>query len=149
MYNIGDKVFILAGGNPAAGVIVSTEYYGDFLEKAFVNVQGTVYSVERHGFICPFPVVGMGATGGYGSDCYPYTVVSVSKSGRQIELQRDEATYHGPPRKYGDTTKESDWTYTPLLQSNKYTVKLNKRGQWKGAGYVSLGHRKYYQDPSF
>jgi hypothetical protein len=32
------------------------------------------------------PEVGMGATGGAGSDCYPYTIVSVSKDGKKIEV---------------------------------------------------------------
>lgn len=37
------------------------------------------------------PLVGIGASHGYGSDCYPYTVVAVSKTGHQIMLRRDDA----------------------------------------------------------
>jgi hypothetical protein len=37
------------------------------------------------------PRVGVGASHGHGSDCYPFTIVAVSKTGHQITLRADNA----------------------------------------------------------
>lgn len=145
------KVFIIVDRKVVQGTVVAISYSGyGSLEWAMVNVDGTVHRVERHDKLICFPEVGMGATAGYGGDCYPYTIVSVSKSGRQIEVQRDEAKYNGPQRGFGDNGKAEDWEFTPIPDSHKYTVKLNKNGQWKGVGgFCTIGHRMYRQDPHF
>tara|TARA_R100000005_G_C4968031_1_gene182082 strand:+ start:1007 stop:1306 length:300 start_codon:yes stop_codon:yes gene_type:complete len=90
------------------------------------------------------PYVGMGATVGAGSDCYPATVIDVGS--KSITIQWD--TY----RREGD-----EWVYerNPNGKKEVYTLRKNGRYKLKGwplksrGGYVGLGHRRYYNDPSF
>lgn len=154
MFKPQDRVFVVAYGKVRSGVVVHVDYSGDFLLTSLIELDDTTdgkfWQTARHETIHPYPEVGMGATAGYGGDSYPYTIVSVSKSGRQIEVQRDEATYIGPERKYGDEPNKEDWKYTPIPDSHKYTVKLNRKGKWVGVGgYCGLGYRRYRQDPHF
>lgn len=98
------------------------------------------------------PVIGMGASGGHGSDCYPYTIVSVSKDGKKIEVTRDE---HKPAPGY-DYYSNQVHTFTSNMDGAREMYRLRKNGRWvrasepmRGGSSISLGFRKYYQDPSF
>lgn len=94
--------------------------------------------------------VGMGATVGIGSDCYPATIVGVLpyKSGakqgqiRSILVQWDD-------HKFNQETKDFD--FSPNRDASILVFTQNKFGRWKcGGSYgLGIGHRRYYQDPSF
>ncbi|MFT7614324.1 MAG: hypothetical protein ACI9J3_003306 [Parvicellaceae bacterium] len=99
------------------------------------------------------PVVGMGASYGAGADSYPATIVEVSPNGKTLFITDD--SYRA--------TKDSDhytnqaYVYTSNMDAPKKCYTLRKNGRWipKGvpisAGYtaLSIGHRRYYQDPHF
>lgn len=98
------------------------------------------------------PTVGMGATiFGY-SDRHAATVVSVSKDGKTVEIQRDIATR-------ADTNGMSDsqaYTYAPNPDASIATYTLRKNGTWvregssmKGGERIALGYRSEYYDYSF
>lgn len=97
------------------------------------------------------PVKGMGVTGGCGSDRYPYTILDVSSSGKQIRIQEDDALLTS-----GDITRYSQvYEYSPNLNGRKVTISLRKDGRWRevgsgrGASTYGVGHRSKYYDPSF
>lgn len=81
---------------------------------------------------------GMGCSGGWGNDSYPYTIVSVSKSGKRVNVQADD---------YDRATNK----YTPNLKAPIFTVLLRADGSWwnKDKGLFGIGKREYYIDPSF
>jgi hypothetical protein len=100
----------------------------------------------------PEPKVGMGVTMGYGSDCYPGTIVKVSPSGHAVWVVDDRHTYTGPPRPYGDPGKDEDWHYfrTADNEGKKATRRQNGRYAFVGSHQaLNLGARRYYQDPHF
>jgi hypothetical protein len=97
------------------------------------------------------PVKGMGVTAGVGSDRYPYTILDVSPSGRQIRIQEDTAELIS-----GDIFKNAqEYHYTPNPNGRKITISLRKDGRWRevgsgrGASTYGIGHRDRYYDPSF
>lgn len=104
------------------------------------------------------PPVGMGATFGYGSDCYPYTVVDVSPSGKTIWLARDDYQivsgsfqggdarheYRPDPESQGDPRTWRKATWRTVRGQAGYFV-----GPGRSAVRVSLGRRMFYQDPHF
>ena len=97
------------------------------------------------------PKVGMGATIRGWSDCYPATVVKVSKNGRVITVQEDTAT-----RVDGNGISEcQEYTYTPNPKGSTRTYSLRKDGRWLEKGdyvrccYLALGYRRKFHDYSF
>ena len=98
------------------------------------------------------PVVGMGATAGYGSDSYPYTIIAVSANGKTVTVQDDN--HHPAPGCNGITNQVYTYSRNPNGPTKVYTLRSN--GAWvlkgesmKGGGRLGIGHRRYYQDPSF
>ncbi len=99
------------------------------------------------------PEVGMGATTGAGSDCYPHTIIEVADDLSYIVIQSDnyEAVKAVP---YGSNV---DYIYTanPQGATQKYTLRKNGRYICDGCPMkhyflgVAIGHRRFYQDPSF
>lgn len=98
------------------------------------------------------PEVGMGATGGAGSDCYPFTIVEVV-SPKTIVVQADSAVMNSK----GDYFGNQIWDITPNPNGGKETYTLRKNGRWilKGSPMtdhwsgISIGHRRRYEDPHF
>jgi hypothetical protein len=98
------------------------------------------------------PVVGMGATAGYGSDSYPYTIIAVSANGKTITVQADD--HHPAPG--CDHFTNQVYTYTPNPNGSTKVYTLRSNGRWvlkgdtmKGGQAIGIGARRYYQDPSF
>jgi len=97
------------------------------------------------------PEVGMGATELCWTDRHAYTIIAVSKSGRRITVQRDNAE-----RTDDNGMSESQmYTFTPNPDGGTYIVTLRKNGSWilkgdslKGARFA-IGHRSEYHDFSF
>jgi hypothetical protein len=99
------------------------------------------------------PEIGMGATGGAGSDCYPYTIVEISPNGKTIWVTSDSHKATKDCEYYGNQS----YTYTSNMDGERECYTLRKNGRWirKGAGLkeywcgISIGHRRYYRDPHF
>lgn len=93
--------------------------------------------------------VGMGVTIGAGSDCYPATVVGLSKSGRTVKVQYD--SYRRIDQ--NGLSESQQYVYSENKSGVIIEVRMNKRGVWKVLGQkwlgVSFGHRRAYYDPSF
>ncbi|MNJ89976.1 hypothetical protein D3C87_75650 [compost metagenome] len=96
------------------------------------------------------PEIGMGATYGYGSDCYPGTVIWVSSSGKKIKVQGDN---YKRTDKAGPFTESQEYEYSEDKGGPIYEFSLRKDGIWKEVGSnshtVGLGFRRAYQDPHF
>jgi hypothetical protein len=100
------------------------------------------------------PSVGMGCTTGAGSDCYPHTIVAVADDLSYIATTSDSYKHVGPPREYGS---DGNWVYTTNWEASRQLWTLRKDGHYyaEGAGMgrrynsIAVGHRRYYQDPSF
>ena len=101
------------------------------------------------------PEVGMGATAGYGSDCYPYTIHRVDLTGKvkKMWVSQDEATATANSEYYGN----QEYTYSNKNEKNPedwMLCTLRKDGCWhfgttKSGQRIYPGHRRYYQDPHF
>ena len=101
------------------------------------------------------PEVGMGATVGVGSDRYPATIIEVNKGkdgvGTSFAIQWDSHKRVGgefPYYKYEcKPNSNGRITYYTLRKTGRYKQKgwaLRSPG-----GGIGIGHRRYYQDPSF
>jgi len=103
------------------------------------------------------PEVGMGATLYVGSDCYPYTIVEVQRNritskAQILTMRRDRAT-----RTDANGLSESqDYEYERDDSGSVAIVRRRKDGSWRversrgvGTGYVTIGTRRMYRDPSF
>lgn len=91
------------------------------------------------------PEVGMGATLCYPSDRYPYTIVSVSKSGYKIVIQADTAVVTKPMKQYGDPV---EYRYERNPQGRMMSAFRNQRGVYKASGItVHIGDRRKYLAP--
>lgn len=98
------------------------------------------------------PEVGMGATRLLWTDRVACTIIEVSKSGKQITVQRDKAT-----RTDGNGMSDAqsyNYTSDPKGETSIYT--LRKNGAWvrKGDGHKTgerllIGTRREYYDFSF
>lgn len=98
------------------------------------------------------PEVGMGATILMWTDRHAATIIEVSKSGKSIVVQRDNA-------KRTDNLGMSDaqsYEYTPNPNGTKTTYTLRKNGAWvrKGSGMkngerLGIGYRNEHYDYSF
>lgn len=101
------------------------------------------------------PEVGMGATQGAGSDCYPYTIHRVSENKKSIWVSSDNYRPIGGPRPYGmdgeyeysndHGADETQWTEYTLRKNGRYIM----RGQSINSRALSIGFRRFYNDPSF
>lgn len=91
------------------------------------------------------PTVGDGATMYVGSDCYPYTVVKVSPSGKTIEMREDHYRIVSGDGSFQRGIPEI--SYSPQPNAVPLTVRYTNRGwRWRGSP-VSVGFRRYYRDP--
>ena len=68
------------------------------------------------------PEVGMGATGGFGSDCYPFTVVWVSADKKKIEVTHDTHT----PAPGCDYYTNQIFNYTSNMNGHRERYRLRK-----------------------
>ena len=92
----------------------------------------------------------MGATSGFGSDCYPYTVVELRRKGRTIILQSDFAFRVDTNGAY---TEAQTYVCIPNPKGQIIEATLRKDGYYrkKGSKYgtVFLGRRRKHIDPLF
>lgn len=90
---------------------------------------------------------GLGVTVNIGSDCYPYTIIKISKNESRLTLQKDKAF-----RKDNNGLSESQ-DYLYMLDDNGEILFANKRkdGYYiKGVSTkITIGIRRKYNDPSF
>lgn len=100
-----------------------------------------------------FPVVGEGATRHMYSDATAYTIVSVSKSGKQFKMQVDTATlsadfkpeiHVGGFSGHCSNNYAQSYNYTCNPEAGIVTVRLNKRGWQSSKMTVSSGRHKFY-----
>lgn len=100
----------------------------------------------------PEPAVGLGATILYWSDRHPATVVEVSKSGKAITVQEDNAK-----RTDNNGLSESqEYEYSENPNGRKMVFSLRKNGAWveknssmQNGVRLLLGSRNKYYDYSF
>jgi len=98
------------------------------------------------------PELGMGATWGAGSDCYPATVVFVSTNKKLIRVRDDN---YKRTDKNGQSENKT-YEYSPNPNGRVRTYTLRKNGRWieqgsgmKSGASIGLGHRRAYWDPHF
>ena len=101
------------------------------------------------------PEVGMGATMCVGSDRYPATIIEVEFNAdglvKTIAVQEDSA------KTIGGKWPNLDYEYHPNPKGNIVYYSMRKTGRFKQKGWplrspggrIGIGHRRYYQDPSF
>ena len=92
------------------------------------------------------PEVGMGATYGIGSDCYPVTIIEVSPSGHQIKLQHDK--FELTDRGAVSGTQVYDYAPNPDADVKVFTRRQDGEYREKGKnfGYLIVGKRKAHID---
>ena len=98
------------------------------------------------------PKVGVGATIGIGSDCYPATVIEVSKNGRTVTVQMDNYKPSEGYEYYGNQVY--DFIPNPNGAKEVWTLRNHgryaRKGVKKGSGCnISFNGRRAYSDPSF
>lgn len=93
------------------------------------------------------PEVGMGVTRSSGSDSYPYTIVAVADDLSWIEINQDSTNPAPNFHYYNNQT----YLYTSDMRTPGERIKLHIKGSRTGSygEHLYLGHRRYYQDPSF
>jgi hypothetical protein len=91
--------------------------------------------------------IGEGATIGYGSDCNPYTIIEISKSGLKAKIQSDN---YEKAEGY-DYYSNQKFEYSRNENGGIVEISLKKDGRWKTRGNspVGIGFRKRYSDPSY
>jgi hypothetical protein len=97
------------------------------------------------------PTVGIGATAGVGSDCYPYTVHDVSPDRKKIWVSSDNHSENlktWPDQEYTYSNEDEYapemWLLCTLRKDGYYHFGKSMQG-----ARIHIGHRRYYQDPSF
>lgn len=92
------------------------------------------------------PTVGMGATMVMWTDRLPFTVIAVSKSGKTVTVQEDNAV-----RMDGNGMSECQtYVFTRNPEGAIFKVRKLKNGQWACKGQkFTLGSRSKYHDYSF
>jgi hypothetical protein len=147
------------GGCIKLEVLVAPDYEKDPQRfKWFCEAHAEAFEADlekRHDYakrVEVIPVVGMGATAGYGSDRYPYTVIKVSTNGKTITVQADD--YKPAPGHH--YINNQVYTYTPNPQGETKVFTLRDNGRWvlrgeskQGGLCLGLGVRRHYHDPSF
>ena len=104
------------------------------------------------------PQVGEPATIHSGSDCYPATVIEVSRTGHRVVIQHDTSIVTKRAENYGDDV-EYRYERNPEGGTRVYTRRTGKDGSvgykllgWptrSRGGNVGIGYRRMYRDPSF
>jgi hypothetical protein len=93
--------------------------------------------------------VGLGATMGVGSDCYPYTVQSWTKYGKTISVTRDS---YSPDKENGyDYYSNQVYTYKTMPDAPREIARWSTRQQCYlvNGTRLHVGERRAYQNPSF
>lgn len=95
------------------------------------------------------PKIGDGVTIPAGSDCYPGTIVSVSESGLTFQFQRDIP--HHKKGSFIDGNWEGTFEANPhaTLETARWTTRKGVSAYRADGRVVGVGHRRFYQDPSF
>lgn len=98
------------------------------------------------------PMVGDGVTVSIGSDCYPATIIAVSKNLRTVTIQMDNYKPAQGYEYFGNQVYE--FTPNPNGVIEVWTFRNHgryaKKGSKKGSGFcLSLNGRRAYSDPSF
>lgn len=110
-----------------------------------VHSGDNVYRFTKQEYVSLFPEVGMPATMTNLNDSNPATVVSVSKSGKQITV-RGDAWRPVPNSEFAS----NEWNYFEDEEGPVYTYKLNKHGRWTFSNrYLFVGNRSHYYNYSF
>jgi hypothetical protein len=100
----------------------------------------------------PDPVVGMGATELHWTDRSPVTIIEVSKSGKSIKVQADNA------KRVDDNgmSECQDYEYSTNPDGAIHTYTLRSNGRWvrkgepmKQGGALRIGIREMYHDYGF
>ena len=94
--------------------------------------------------------IGEGVTLRYVSDCYPFTIVKISPSGRKIVIQEDRAN------RVSGSWPDYQYEYIRDGYGRKMIFTFRKNGAWRQQGddmrhtgaRISPG-RRFYQDPSY
>jgi hypothetical protein len=118
----------------------------------------------------PAPEVGMGATQLLWTDRHPYTIIEVSKSGKQFLMRSDKAIRTDDR---GYFTESQSYRYEPDPSGHVTLVRLCRDGRWREVSFerrydvervvpavderrgravgtvVAVGMRKEYRDPHF
>ncbi len=110
------------------------------------NYDGAVAEFKRQA-TCPFfpPAVGEGMSGGFGGDCYSYTVTKVTPSGSTITLREDTA------KQTGDYFGNQKWEVTGQGVGREIVARWSEKRQRyvaKSGMRLTMG-RRWAQDPSF
>lgn len=120
------------------------------------NGEGHFYSEENYYSAC-IPckgtgrveteiIVGMGASGTYWTDYYPFEVIKISPSGKTITIRRMDAE----PAEGHDYFGNQQYTYTPNPDGATHTVRFTKQGYKTPEGMrIYFGRARRYEDPSF
>jgi len=95
------------------------------------------------------PKVGDPATYSIGSDSYARTVVQVSPSGKTVFVTNDEARAKEGSDYYG----KQDYRYYPNPRGGRTKFTLRQDGSYRESGsnygFLNIGSRRHYSDPSF
>lgn len=95
---------------------------------------------------------------GVGSDSYPYTIHKVSDDKKVIWISADDHTWIRQPGTLPESEKghyefsnkhskdESKWMKFTLRKNGRYVL---EGSPMKDGRSIHIGHRSYYQDPSF
>ncbi len=92
------------------------------------------------------PTIGDGATYTIGMDCYAYTVIEVSPSGKTIQVQRDRAV------RVGGGGEDSRYIFIPDTEREVEIFTLRRGGAYhrKGSpatyGALAVGRRHHSRD---
>lgn len=135
------------------------ENYPQFQEKAKESFKEEVERVTK-GNIYPTNVeVGMGATVHFYSDAHAYTIIKVSKSKKQITIQRDTATLSKDFKPEfivggfaGHCTNQSEQTYTYERNEDGevYVFRWSEKKQRYVYKHLNLsGGRRQFYDYNF
>lgn len=97
------------------------------------------------------PEIGMGGTVQIGSDRYAVTIIAVSRSKREVVIQRDMYRWlKGTP---GSEDQEYEFAPNPQGETKTYTRRQDgyfyQKGQPRRGPYLTIGERDAYRDPSF
>lgn len=104
--------------------------------------------MKKKSIISDIPSIGMGATIRIGSDSYPATIIQVTRNGKRIVLQEDDATRTDK----NGLSELQEYTYQSNPNGTTHIATLRKDGRYRLQGEqipVSIGIRRKYYDPSF
>lgn len=90
----------------------------------------------------------MGATIHVGSDSYPATVIQVTRNGKRVVVQEDNAIRVDT----NGMSESQQYTYEPNPQGAIHIATLRKDGKYRETGGktpISIGFRRKYYDYSF